>query len=82
MIELLVNLPNPIPKLQHAPLPPKCYELESVPQLFLLPLSFTFETQSESIKKLGGTSPEILENGTIAIYETHNLSRPPIEVKS
>jgi hypothetical protein len=28
----------PIPELQHAPLPPKCYELRSTPQLFLLSL--------------------------------------------
>ncbi len=36
--EVLVNLPSPIPELQHAPLPPKCYEPRSVPQLLLLPL--------------------------------------------
>ncbi len=36
--ELLFNLPNPIPELQHAPLPPKCYEPGSAPQLFLLSL--------------------------------------------
>jgi hypothetical protein len=31
VIELLVNLLSPILKLQHALLPPKCYELGSVP---------------------------------------------------
>jgi hypothetical protein len=30
MIEVLVNLPSPIPELQHAPLPPKCCEPWSV----------------------------------------------------
>ncbi len=32
---LLVILPNPIPKLQHAPLPPKCCESRSMPQLLI-----------------------------------------------
>ncbi len=31
--------PIPIPKLQHALLPPKCYKPGNVPQLFTLPLS-------------------------------------------
>jgi hypothetical protein len=35
---LLIILPSFIPELQHAPLPPKCYKLRSVPQLFTLPL--------------------------------------------
>ncbi len=39
VIELLVDLPNPIAKLQHALLPPKCYEPRSTPQFFLLPMS-------------------------------------------
>jgi hypothetical protein len=51
MIELLVNLPNYIPKLQHALLPPKCCEPGSAPQLLLLPL-FTFGLAVESIKEL------------------------------
>ncbi len=38
VIELLVNLPSPIPELQHAPLLPKCYEPRSAPQLPFLPL--------------------------------------------
>ncbi len=36
VIELLVNLPNPIWELQHALLPLKCYELGNVPQLLFL----------------------------------------------
>jgi hypothetical protein len=39
VIELLVNLLSLIPKLQHAPPPPKCYEPGSTPQLLFLPLS-------------------------------------------
>ncbi len=34
VIEMLVNLPNPIPKLQLALLPPKCCELGSAPNSF------------------------------------------------
>jgi hypothetical protein len=37
--ELFVNLPSPIPELQHAPLPLKCCEPGNAPQLLLLPLS-------------------------------------------
>jgi hypothetical protein len=33
---LLIILPNLIRKLQHAPLPPKCYDSRSVPQLLIL----------------------------------------------
>jgi hypothetical protein len=36
IIDMLVTQPSPILELQHAPLPPKCYELRSVPQFFLL----------------------------------------------
>ncbi len=39
----LVILPNPIPKLQHTPLPPKCYEPRNVPRLLTLPL-FSLQT--------------------------------------
>ncbi len=41
--EVFVNISGPIPKLQHAPLPPKCYEPRSVPQLFAPPL-FSLQT--------------------------------------
>jgi hypothetical protein len=41
--EVLVNLPSPILELQHAPLPPKCCEPRSVPQLFIL-LLFSLQT--------------------------------------
>ncbi len=56
MIELLVNLLNPILKLQHALLPLKCYEPKSAPQLLLFLLSSLFGLAIESIKVLGGTS--------------------------
>ncbi len=36
--DMLVICINPIPKLQHAPLPPKCCESRSIPQLLVLPL--------------------------------------------
>ncbi len=52
MIELLVNLPSPIPELQHALLPPKCYELGSAPQLFLLPLSSLLGSQLSPSRSL------------------------------
>jgi len=55
VIELLVNLPSPMPKLQHTPLPPKCCKPKSTPQLRLLPL-FTFGLTTESIKELEGAS--------------------------
>jgi hypothetical protein len=65
----------PILKLQHTPLPLKCYEPRRVPQLLLLPLSsflgsraptpspstiFIFGLAVESIKELGGASIEVL----------------------
>jgi len=56
VIKVFVNLPNPIPELQHAPLPPKCYELGSAPWLLHLSL-FIFGLIVESIKELGGASP-------------------------
>ncbi len=37
--ELLVNLPSPIPELQHAPRSPKCYNPGNAPRLFFLPLN-------------------------------------------
>jgi hypothetical protein len=40
---LLIILPSFIPELQHAPLPAKCYEPGSMPQLLTLPL-FSFQT--------------------------------------
>jgi hypothetical protein len=46
VIELLVNLPSPILELQHAPLPPKCYESGSAPQLLLLPFCIHFWTHN------------------------------------
>jgi hypothetical protein len=55
MNKLLIILPSPIPELQHAPLPPKCYELGSVPWLLAL-LFFHFKFIFEFIKEVGGTS--------------------------
>ncbi len=52
MIELLVNLPNLIPELQHAPLPLNCCKPRNAPQLLLL-LLFTFGLIVKSIKELG-----------------------------
>jgi hypothetical protein len=45
----------PIPKLQHAPLPPKCYEPRNVPQ-FLTFLLFHFRLTFEFIKGVGSAS--------------------------
>jgi len=56
MIELLINLPNPLPELQHAPLSPKCYELRSAPQPFSPSVVFTFGLAIKSIEELGGAS--------------------------
>jgi hypothetical protein len=53
VIELLVILLNPIPKLQHAPLPPKCYEPKSVPQLLIFPLFFTSDSHWSQSRSLG-----------------------------
>jgi hypothetical protein len=53
IIEPLVARPNPISELQHAVLPPKCYEPKNVPQLFLLLLSSPFDLQLNPSKNLG-----------------------------
>jgi hypothetical protein len=50
--ELLVNLPSPILKLQHAPLPPKWCEPGSAPQL-LLSLSSFLDSQLSPSRSLG-----------------------------
>jgi len=52
MIEVLLNLPNPIPELQHTLLHLKCCEARSAPQFLLLQL-FSFGLVVESIKELG-----------------------------
>jgi hypothetical protein len=49
---MLVNLPCPILKFQHALLPSKCRE----PQLLSPSIVFTFGLIVESIKELGGAS--------------------------
>jgi hypothetical protein len=53
IIELFINLPNPIPKLQQTPLPPKCYEPRSAPQLLFLPLSSPLDSQLSPSRSLG-----------------------------
>ncbi len=63
---MFVTLPSPFMGLQHAPLPPKCYESGSVPQLLTLPIphpKLTFE----SIKELGNASLMFLVQPMIAI---------------
>ncbi len=45
--------PNAILELQHGPLPPKCCELENVPQFLLLPLSSSLDLQLSPSKSLG-----------------------------
>ncbi len=53
VIELFVNLLNPILELQHAPLTPKCCESRSMPQLRLLPLSAPLDLQLSPSRSLG-----------------------------
>jgi hypothetical protein len=52
---LLVILPSPIPELQHAPLPPKCYDQGACPNSLLF-CYFHFRFTFESIKEFGNTS--------------------------
>jgi len=53
VIKLLINLPSPIPKLQHALLPPKWCKLRSAPQLFLFPLFSPLGSQLSPSRSLG-----------------------------
>jgi hypothetical protein len=53
IIDLLVTLPSPYLKLQHAPLPSKCCELRSVPQLLLLSLFSLLDSQLNPSISLG-----------------------------
>ncbi len=46
-------LPSPIPELQHAPLPLKCYKLENVSCLLVLPLFFTSYSHLNPSRSLG-----------------------------
>ncbi len=45
IIDPLIARPNLIPEFQHTPLPPKCCELMSMPQLLLFLLSSPFNSQ-------------------------------------
>jgi hypothetical protein len=53
IIELLIAHPNPIPKLQHTLLPPKCCEPGSAPQFLFLPLSSPLDSQLNPSRSLG-----------------------------
>jgi hypothetical protein len=53
IIELLINFLSPIPKFQHTPLPPKCYEPRNAPQLLLLSLSSPLDSQLSPSRSLG-----------------------------
>jgi hypothetical protein len=75
VIELLINLSNPIPKLQHAPLPLNCCKPGSAPQLFLFSL-FIFELVVESIKELGGAS--YIPTYLLIMYI--DLTYPPVQL--
>jgi hypothetical protein len=50
VIELLINLPNPILKFKHAP---KCCEPKSAPQVLFLPLSSPLDSQLNPSRSLG-----------------------------
>jgi hypothetical protein len=50
---LLTNLPNPISKLQHAPLPLEVLRARECDPTFFLSVVFTFGFTIESIKELG-----------------------------
>jgi hypothetical protein len=54
--ELLVNLPSPIPELQHAPLPPEVLRTKECAPTPSPSDVFTFGLSVESIKELGGAS--------------------------
>ncbi len=43
----------PILKLQHAPLPPKCYKTRNMPQLLFFPLLSPLDSQLSPLRSLG-----------------------------
>ncbi len=53
IINPLVTHPSPIPKLQHAPLPFKCYKSGSVPQLLIISLFSPLHLQLSLSRSLG-----------------------------
>jgi hypothetical protein len=71
---VLVILPSPIPKLQHALLPPKCYKPRSGPRLLTLPL-FSLQTHFESIKELKSALVKVATHdlSTIAMVILHHF---------
>jgi hypothetical protein len=50
--EVLINLLSPIPKLQHAPLPPKCCKPGNALQFFLLPMFSPLDLQLSPSRSL------------------------------
>jgi len=56
----------PILELQHTPLPPKCYKLGNVPQLYPS-IVFTFRFIVESTKEFGG----VPKNKTYLLMEVN-----------
>ncbi len=68
--KLLLLLPSPISKLQHAPLPPKCYDLRSVLRLLTLPL-FSRRLSFESVTELRSASPIAYKQTFNEIYKLY-----------
>jgi hypothetical protein len=65
---VLVILPSPISELHHAPLPPKCCEPMSMPQLFALSLvSLQTHCRNPTLAKCGGEAQHLekLEVGSL-----------------
>ncbi len=81
---LLVILPSLISKLQHAPLPPKCYEPGNMPQLLILSMS-SFHTHiwiyQGAWERIMGTPPNMcLQKGCHHVL-TMTLSKPQITLR-
>jgi hypothetical protein len=64
----LVNVFNPIPELQHALLPPKCYEPGNAPQLLLLPVFSPLDLKLSPSRSLGVHQSICIKFWTMKIY--------------
>jgi hypothetical protein len=53
MIEMLVNLPSPIPELQHTPLLSKCYEPGNMPSTSYYFVVFILDSHLGLLRRLG-----------------------------
>jgi hypothetical protein len=53
---MFIILPNPIPELQHTPLPPKMLRAKEHAPTPCSSAIFTLDSHFESIKELGGVS--------------------------